>query len=502
MMAHELAAALLLIVARVFPLFFRPHDILFSDVLAHSMMVRYGKARPRELLHAGRNYPVVIHYLLARLPLPPRAFKFVPVLMDLLLFSLLALALHALRAKGIIADHAAVTALYLFALYPAFVIQFYGPRSYGLNERIAAEVLFNIAVLILIVWPSFWTAAISTVLLAILLLGSKFSIQAIVLVLLPAGVWLGSWPILASLAAAFLLALLTPGQNFAGKLRRQARHLLWYVDYLRQPDCWAGARNRLPWPRKGESSKSALWRIFRFFTRDNAISAGLLGHGLLLLALAMTAGAWPGDGPVHAAIVFTLAGTVAWLLTSFGVFKVLGEAERYLNYAAGPGFIVMAWAMSRLPPPLWLKVMIFAMLALMWLAVMAYLVWTNRRLDARRRALDPIVAWLRENDMDSRVISLLPTHECWALTAALLERFWWFDCFMRADWKQLLFRYPYPLCSTITAGGHKLLVTSEKALAGLAAEEPCYEEIRHWRLLHKSGGYLIYAIPSRDRARA
>ena len=502
MLFHFLFSAIILLLARTLPFAFRPRDFLISDVIAHSMIVRYGKSAPKSLLRAGQNYPVMIHYLLALLPIPMRAYVLVPFFMDLIFLAGLAMALSAMAAAGFIGYQPAILTLYLFPLYPAFVIQFYGPRSYGLNERIIGEVLFNLSVLLLIVWPSILTASLAALLLAISLLGSKFSIQATVLILLPAGVWLASPYILGALAAAFAVAVFAPGQNFSEKFKQQMKHLLWYTNYLKQPGCWAGARNKVPWPQAGESWKSYLWRLFRFITRDNAIFAGLCGHALLLFALFLTAGEWPGGGPLHAAIVFVIAGVASWLVTSFGVFKVLGEAERYLNYTAGPGFLVIAWALSRHMPSTSTLVILYAILAVLWLAVMIYLLWTKRRLDVRRQSLAPIVHWIKTREKPLRAISVLPTHEVWTLTSELLETFWWFNCFMRGDWKDMMFQYPYPKCAVIAAEQYDVVITRESILEELEEQDPCYGEIRKWPRLHQTGEYLIYAIPASRASRA
>lgn len=494
---HIILALGLLFVVRALPMLTFARRFAPSDVLAHSFMVEYGRISKKRLLEAGKQYPVFFHLLVSFIPLNRKFIgALLPFLSDAAVLLVMSWILNDYVATGDIDKRAAIITLYLFVFYPASTGQFFGTRNYGLNERVFVEAVFSVTVLLLIFMPSISTILIATGLLAFLLVSSKFSIQAIFLVLLPAGMILLSPCILAALSASLMIVFIVPVFHFGQKLRKQAAHLIRYVDFLKEPGNWAGSRNKLPRYHKDESRKHYLFRWARFIGRDNAITVGLIGHGLLLVTTAIVFLDSPlPASPLNDAFKLVLTGIAVWLLTSFGIFKILGEAERYLNYVMAPGFILVAYALSKIDLSSIQISALFILLFLFWLVWMIYLWKISNKHQNQRKKISRLVQNAKISERPGKIVSLTSIYECWLLLEFFGERFWWFEQFFYADW-QAMFRYPYLKIESITSDKYACLIADEDSLAALENEEPRYGEIRKWPVLAKMDGLYAYKIPA------
>lgn len=399
-----LAAALFLAAAfalRLAPRLLWP-DLLGSDAYYHRAYVdlirgsghRVPVRHPRILGPGEFGYPALFHWLLSWLG--PRGVDWVDrrsgAVLDLLAGGAVSTLLWRL---GLLDGAGALAALACYLLAPGLTLFHIGPRAFSLTPRIFAQALY---VLAFVVWlaaaaPALLdpgaAGALSALLLALMLLSSKFALQNLLFaapVVLPlAGGAAPAW----GMALAFPLAFLISGGFFWRQLRRQFDHLDWYVrknrEYVAHRANWRRIAEALKQRRLDDFAIEAFWH--------NPLLSGLARHLPLFLALLVAAGtARPLDEREWLALALALGALPPWLLTAFGPFRVLGESERYLEFAF-PAAWFLLFALLEGPAEGWLLVgMALAFLAV-YLVNLRLLQVAARRMGAGE--LDEVAAALR-----------------------------------------------------------------------------------------------------------
>lgn len=366
-------------------------DILFHRSYASVISANRHRV-PRtfpQLVGPGRNtYPALMHVLLTFAPsrMWPALEHHLPLVMD----SLVAAGASALLGGSLDVDTPWAVALAgLYVLSPGITLVNIGPRAFWLTPRVFSQFLFAGVILLAVeggTSPSWWSVAAQVVLLAGLLLTSKFGVQLVLLCSVPLAVATATPEALLVVAASFVAAYVLSLGFFGRQLLGQFQHLEWYV------------RRQAPFIYKGTSLRRLL-RALRsrqislvgelLLVRD-PILAGLIRHAPGFLGVAWYAAeGGPHSGQQELALAFFVAGVVAWILTSFGILRVLGEAERYLEFVF-PASWILFWS---LPSEGFIAPIFFAAAALT--AVFALVNLTALRRHAARRdtaARDEVVA--------------------------------------------------------------------------------------------------------------
>lgn len=290
-------------------------------------------------------YPVLYHWMLVKI------FGFKNFLnwhwclnpiIDLLFTGLMGFIFYSLFGLEI-----ALKSSLLYLLIPlCFTLISSGPRLRSWSPRLFTEVTVGLYFIMpylsnfLHVPSAYWICFALMTILAIIVLGSsKFGLQALIFIGVPASLF--SWStifILPGLAAFLLLIILTKG-DFYKTVLRQYSHLKLY--YQRNESGKAAVRDRsnVVKSMKFPEGTSFFKRINLFiFNRpsENGILAMLLRFPSYLIVTAGIILFWK-EG--HASELFLLsapilAGFLAFLIISIPSFLFLGEAERYPIHVA------------------------------------------------------------------------------------------------------------------------------------------------------------------------
>lgn len=349
-----------------------------SDVYYHFAYVRLIREsgrrvplrHPRILGPGVFGYPALYHWLLSFLS--PGAIRLLDrlggVAFDLVPAALASWLLWRVGAADAGAA-AALAGLYLVA--PGLTLFHIGPRAFSATPRIFAQTLYALAILVWLMslppveaLSQTAAAAIAAALFAAILLSSKFGLQNL-LFALPVASLLGDVvPLLLALVAAFPLALLLSGGFLLRQLRGQYDHLAWYLKLNR-----AFVAHRANWRRLAEALRRGRFGEFVVEAAwHNPLLSGFVRHLPLFLAvaLALRSDGPPLDAQQQAALAFALAALPPWLITAFGPFRILGESERYLEFAF-PAAWLLLWSAAPPDARMWL----FIAFALGFLAVYA-----------------------------------------------------------------------------------------------------------------------------------
>ncbi len=494
MLIQTVLALLLLTFLRLVPILLAPR-FRPGDVRAHALMILAERDRPFFLWRGQRNYPVLFHSLLALSRLPVSLLNvLLPLLMDAVVLLALGVFLNEGVRSGTFSPEGATLALFLYVLHPAHLMQGVGPRSYGLNERIFSEAVFSLA-LLMFLRESGATWIAGTFLSLILILSSRFATQALAFLLLPAGFVSGNAGMSAGVGLAFLLAFIMPGAHYQERLTRHVAHVLSYVKSTGDPRYWIGRRNRIP-RRQGKPMSVWLREMARFLLRTNGISAGLIWHFPVLLALGY--GLWnlsAPENPAHFTTAFwvTALAVLVWLITSLGWFKVLGESERYLGYALVAACVLLARAATLQHLPLIWIVLVLLLATAAWISAIIQLRKAARRHDEADAALLPFVTWLKEHP-GRKVATVLPTHESWILLQHLGDRILWHELFFGQDWRTAMWRYPFPSCELVYSGKYDCVLSTDAIIRELASENACYASLREGAVLVSENGYTLWEL--------
>jgi hypothetical protein len=301
---------------------------------------------PRILGPGHFTYPALFHWLLSFAPagLVTMIDRFGGLAFDLVTGALLS---SVLWAGGHVGGPEAIGLTALYMLLPGLTLFHIGPRGFSLTPRAFAQMLYAIAVIALLDGvgrePGIGVVVatlVGTVLLALVYLAAKFPLQNIVLVfpLVSAVTWNPIWIVAAM--AAFPVAYLTSGGFFWTQLRGQFDHLRWYYVLNR-----AFISHRHNWGRILATLRSRDLRAFVMETVwHNPVLSGLVRHVVPVfgaIAVALAGGDLAASPVRDALLALTCLALVPWILTSFDPFSILGESERYLEFATPPAWLLL-----------------------------------------------------------------------------------------------------------------------------------------------------------------
>lgn len=285
------------------------------------------------------HYPHLTHWLMSFLPqaVLGRWIKVVnPVFEALGLAASMALARTAGLDAGVVA---AAGLAYVFTpmVFSKVAIGSTSHFTTRLYSELSAGLLLLLAFLPLPLSSAMLVLPM-VVLVAYIVLSSKFGLQMVLLVVLPAALLASKPAPIAGLVLGFASAVAVSRGGILKTWREQGRHLLWYLGESRKGKLPITDRNGLAPFRMAFGAPCLKQKIVH-------LGFALVGRnsfsGLVLkfpVAIATALLVWNGaaSGPVADNGVFALLG-VAFLVygvVNTTVFIILGEAERYLNHFA------------------------------------------------------------------------------------------------------------------------------------------------------------------------
>ena len=290
-------------------------------------------------------YPVLYHWMLVKI------FGFKNFLnwhwrlnpiMDLLFTVLMGFVFYSLFGLEI-----ALKSSLLYLLIPlCFTLISSGPRLRSWSPRLFTEVTVGLYFIVpymsnhLNVPFAYWICFALMTILAIIVLGSsKFGLQALVFIGVPASLF--SWStifIFPGLAAFLLLILLTKG-DYYNTVLRQYTHLKMYYQRNKAGKAAVRDRSNVLKSMKFPEGISLFKRLTMFvFIRpsENGILAMLLRFPSYLIVIAGFILYWKEGHASELSLLSApiLAGFLAFLIISIPSFLFLGEAERYPIHVA------------------------------------------------------------------------------------------------------------------------------------------------------------------------
>ena len=225
-----------------------------------------------------------------------------------------------------------------------------GPRLRSFTPRLSFELITNIFFIVTVLplsLPLWIIYLCGSLLIAFIVLSSKFSLQAILfLVPLTSLLALNPLPVYVMLLG-FLLAIVVTKGRFFKTVNSQFSHLLWYFRKNIKGETVVSKRNNLSeFRKKLKSSHDPFWKIQIILNQAIQINShtGLIIKmpiifvGIFLYAMAMYRFA---NYPYAYLSAPVISAVIIYILISLPPLLFLGEAERYLNHVA---FFIVAMA--------------------------------------------------------------------------------------------------------------------------------------------------------------
>ncbi len=286
------------------------------------------------------HYPLLPHWFYSHLPdgfLLRRNQLINPLLETVFVFVALSLAL----AAGIDRVWVLLGGL-CYVVTPLWFSKIsIGPRVLNFTTRTFSELIYPLAIaLVLFPLPIPDAIAIvgSAILLAAVMLGSKFGVQVVFFVTPLIAAFAVSWALLATLVLAIGLAQLVSRGEFTSQLRHQAAHLTWYASELRAGRLPIQGRNALRSLREWSPEKTRAQNIRRLvfaWLARNSITGVILRAPHFVAIAGLVIAAIVSQETFEGPLVPMIAGAaVVYALTSLKYLLFIGQAERYLSHVS------------------------------------------------------------------------------------------------------------------------------------------------------------------------
>ncbi|MDB9862701.1 hypothetical protein OAC78_04930 [Litorivicinus sp.] len=219
-----------------------------------------------------------------------------------------------------------------------------GPRSTGFTGRLFPELSFGVFLFCLESYELdsvYFYVGLTIGFLGFL--SSKFSIQAYVLIFLPSAVFFYQPLWLVFLVAFILVGAAIFPTSFIPALRLQLGHLTGYFAlHKRRREIWIhlnGISLRRTLLILHNFNLKNVAKVLYLLINSNPIFAVIFRYSIFVLYLVVIF----FESFVYTGFaMWAIFGWLAWLITSDGPLRILGESERYLNYVTVPVFLGLA----------------------------------------------------------------------------------------------------------------------------------------------------------------
>jgi hypothetical protein len=287
------------------------------------------------------SYPAVYHFILALFPknLREQFEKMSGALFDTILVGVFYWCVNALLYPiGWSIQSIFILGL-CFSLNPAYIMGMgTGPRAYQGTPRTLSELLSTIIFINLWLFYSQnnWIWMLVAILMASLLLNtSKFGGQVLAFFSLLMAFLLNSTTLLIFPFLSVLGAVILSKGHYYRILINHIDHLQLYAAKIANTHRFVIARKRWKWPTN-------LKEIYQFFIYDNAYGVLVARYLFVIFSLGLVLWnliRWKSTGNSFLT-AWLLAAFLTFLITSTPKFLFIGEAERYLNHAIIPAYLL------------------------------------------------------------------------------------------------------------------------------------------------------------------
>ena len=284
-----------------------------------------------------------------------------------------------------------------------------GPRVTSLTPRLLSEILLNVLFIIIIIYVEHGLgiyAIPAVILCSLIILSSKFGIQALLFLGVVTGVLMPSMELLLAAAGGFIVTVLVTGGQIVSSLREQLRHLTLYYKKNSSGLAAISNRNSQLASKFLANFKEKKWQeIIKLLLVTNSYTAVIFKMPILLVLFLFLMLEESSIERVFLMPIF--ASVLIYFLVNRPKLLFLGEAERYLNHVALLIVISSVTIASEIQSywPLWL--LVFYGISY-WLAEVVLFTFMS---PARERdKADRVVEKFLSNDDMPRLILSYPYH--------------------------------------------------------------------------------------------
>ncbi|WP_155823780.1 hypothetical protein [Legionella shakespearei] len=232
----------------------------------------------------------------------------------------------------------ALLVLSAYILAPGLTFSFIGPRPFSLTPRNFSQFVFLLSCFFLIISLSnsleisdfnYVAFSVASILFSILLLSSKFGTQVLVSLLL-AGIF--DFKIALCIVLSAFFALFFHRSFFIHQIKAHVLHLDWYLKYNYPFVSHRSNFSILINFIKSRNLRGVFYEVVFF----NQLFTSILRHPTYFLALVLGIAGYMHEtleGYQYYLLIILTVLFVPFIVTNFGKARVLGEAERYIEFA-------------------------------------------------------------------------------------------------------------------------------------------------------------------------
>ena len=211
-----------------------------------------------------------------------------------------------------------------------------GPRITNLTPRLLSEILLNVAFIVIVInveqGISFHIIP-AMILCSLVVLSSKFGIQALLFLGIVTGVLMPSLELLLTVVGGFVIAVIVTGGQIVSSLREQLRHLTLYYKKNSSGLAAISNRNSQLASRFLANFKEKKWQeIIKLLLVTNSYTAVIFKMPILLVLFLFLM--LEESSIERMFLVPIFASVLIYFLVNRPKLLFLGEAERYLNHVA------------------------------------------------------------------------------------------------------------------------------------------------------------------------
>ena len=308
-----------------------------SDTYFHLFFISYIRKHRGIKFHEQQKfikpgnfyYPWLTHQLLSKLPAKYDKVieKYLNPLLDAIYTSILFIVTYLITNNNNMALE--LSLLYIFTPL-TFTVQTIGPRIHSFTPRLFGEVIGSMV----FIFEYFYFESANTIYLLLaslcvflVILSSRFSLQAILLISFVAFFFNFDIELLVPLFAGFTLFLLLYGQDGIALLKNHFYHIKIFFKNHYEKKSFISANNSFESFKKSLQSGSII-QFYTYLLYQNTFTSLLIKAPIIILFLYSIHKSDFGNYTY----IFALSGIIAFAIVSIKPLLFLGDAERYINH--------------------------------------------------------------------------------------------------------------------------------------------------------------------------
>ena len=316
--------------------------IYFIKELKNQRVGPFGTIKLKVAGNSGFNHQFLWYWLIGLIPIDLiiKFNKWINPLIDSL-FTVF-IFIICLRIQFTTDEALLISALYIFT--PMWFSRLsIGPRINCFTPRLFSEVIVNIFYIVNMINLNLslpFTLTLGTIFSSVVILSSKFGLQAILFMSLPISILSNNYNPLLSLFFGFLLSIIISKGSFIKSTKNQLNHLIWYFKDNLKGNMPISNRNRISVlfseVNKNKNFLKNIKSVILKAISTNSFTSVIIKMPVLISGLIVWLITYSSDSTIIPEFVFApvFSSLIIFILISMPYLLFLGEAERYLNHVA------------------------------------------------------------------------------------------------------------------------------------------------------------------------